>query len=126
MNMKKKIEIEIEFTGTDKLVKKPSGWIEGGIKEPDIKKQLDFTVYQTFLDEEEDDIWNPGDDEVPFEGGLQIIINGTKNGYKELAKYFLALSELDISEDPDFHEYIDNLISYDGKTNIQLIFGKED
>ena len=61
-----------------------------------------------------------------FEGGLQIIINGTKNGYKELGKYFLALSELDISEDPDFHEHIDNLVSFDGKTNLQLIFGKED
>ena len=124
--MKKKIEIEIEFTGTDKLVKKPSGWIEGGIKKPDTKKQLNFTVYETFLDEEEGDLWSPRDDAVPFAGGLQIIINGTRNGYKELGKYFLALSELDISEDPDYHEFIDNMISYDGKTNIQLIFGKED
>ena len=124
--MKKKIEIEIEFTGTDKLVKKPSGWIEGGIKKPDTKNQLDFTVYETFLDEEEGDLWSPRDDAVPFAGGLQIIINGTRNGYKELGKYFLALSELDISEDPDYHEFIDDMISYDGKTNIQLIFGKED
>ena len=122
--MKKKILIEIEFDGTDKLVKKPSGWIEGGIKEPNLEKQSDFTVFQTFFDKE-NDAWNPRDDEAPFEGGLQIIINGTENGYKELGKYFLALSELDISEDPDFHEHIDNLISYDGNTNIQLIFGKD-
>jgi len=71
---------------------------------------LDFAIYQTFLDDE-DDIWNLGDYAVPFEGGLQIIINGTNIGYKEFGKYFLALSELDISEDPDFHEYIENLIS---------------
>ena len=122
--MKKKIEVEIEFEGTDKLVKKPSGWYEGGIKEPDIEKQVDFTVFQTFFDKE-NDAWNPRDDAAPFEGGLQIIINGTKNGYKELGKYFLALSELDISEEPDFHEHVDNLVSYDGKTNIQLIFGKD-
>jgi len=123
--MKKKIEIEIEFDGSDKLVKKPRGWIEGGIKKPKINEHLDFTVYQTFLDED-DDIWNPGDSETSFEGGLQIIINGTSKGYKELGKYFIALSELDITADPDFHDHIDNLISYDGKTNIQLIFGKDD
>ncbi|MEA2084888.1 MAG: hypothetical protein U9O82_11780 [Thermodesulfobacteriota bacterium] len=42
--MKKKIEIEIEFDGTGKLVKKPRGWIEKKGSEKGVKSHFDLTL----------------------------------------------------------------------------------
>jgi len=94
----------------------------GGVKDPVINNNLKFVVHKQELDE--NGILNPVENGVTLKGSFQINLTGNSDGYKEIGKYFLALAELDSSQDPDFHEHLDDIISEDGKTHFDIIIRK--
>ncbi len=97
----------------------PSNGFRGAVEPPELKDISKVHVFPLFPDE--DGINNPIGH--PYEGSLQIEITATKAGYRELARYLLAFSELDISANPSHHEH-HNIINAEGKTKIKLIFRK--
>jgi hypothetical protein len=120
---KKTIEIDLEFFGDGSIQNKGDGAYFGGIVPPEIEDKINFSVYRQI--EDELGILNPVDGEDTVESSFQINISGTSEGYRELGRYFLALAELDITEDPDFHEHLDDLLSSDDRTHLHLIMKKE-
>ena len=118
---KKKVEIEIGFIGNGSIVEKPKNVYSGGIVQPNIGENLQFNVREEFPDE--DGVLNPILENGTYQGSFQINIWGNSDGYRELAKYFLAVAELDTRTDPSFHEH-HQVISVDGKTQFHLIVRK--
>jgi hypothetical protein len=84
---------------------------------------VQFAVYRMFPDS--DGYWNPVG-EGPYRGGLQISINSTAEGYRQLADYFQRLAEVDTSADPYYHEHHAPIVSIDGETRIEVICRKDD
>jgi hypothetical protein len=120
---KKTINVEVSFYGPGRIVQVGSGAFRGGVPEPNINDKLSFDVHREAVDE--NGIWNPIFGEDTVEGGFQINLWGTSDGYRELAKYLLAIAELDSSADPDFHEHHE-IISADGRTRLHVIIRKDD
>ena len=58
---------------------------------------------------DENGILNPVMGEDSSAGDFQVNLYGTKKGYRELGRYFLALAELDTKKDDGFHEHHDDL-----------------
>ncbi|HPH96210.1 MAG TPA: hypothetical protein PKW33_06665 [Anaerolineaceae bacterium] len=115
----KTVPLEIRFRGDGSLTGEPGqGW-SGGIAAPAVGDQVRFYVWEERLDE--NGILNPSDE--PYEGALQIDIRGEAEGYRELARYLLALAELDTGAHEDFHEHHE-VISADGRTRLHLILRK--
>jgi hypothetical protein len=120
---KKTINVEVSFHGPGRIVQVGSATFHGGVPEPDIDGKLSFSVQREIVDE--NGIWNPIFGEDTVEGGFQINLWGTSEGYRELAKYLLAVAELDSSADPDFHEHHE-VTSADGRTRLHVIVRKDD
>ena len=108
--MKKRIEVEIELFGDGSIRQLGSGALSGGVPDPE-RDGLSFTVRRERADEPPE----------PFDGTLQVSITGTPEGYREAARYLLALAELDTAADSDFHDHQDGFISLDGRAKINLI-----
>jgi len=62
-----------------------------------------------------------GEDTV--DGGFQLSITGTSAGYREIARYLLAIAELDTSADPGFHDHHE-VSSTDARTRLHIIVRK--
>lgn len=121
MNMStKSVVVEVSFYG-DGSVTHTNGF-HGGVVAPDLDGKATFFVHREAPDD--DGLWNPISDEGSFQGGLQVNIFAEAEGFRELARYFLALAELDTSSDPDFHEHLEPLISVDGRTRVHVICRK--
>jgi hypothetical protein len=84
---------------------------------------VQFAIYREFLDE--NGLWNPRH-EGPYDGGLQISINASSEGYRQLAAYFQRLADVDTSNDNNYHEHSEPLFSVDGKTRLHLTCRKDD
>ena len=108
--MKKMVTVEIESN-------------EHGVRLP-VLDDVKFTVHPEQVDE--DGIFNPIDGEGSCESAFQINIHAHREGYLELAKYFLGLAESDTGCDPCFHEHHEPLISADSRTRLHIIFRKND
>lgn len=117
--MRKTISLEIEFKGDGAVVAKRPGHFLGGVAEPNLSRgDLAFSLVRESEDEESI---------VPFEavaGLFQVNLYGNSRGYRELAKYFLGLAELDTGTDPDHHDHFDRLESGDGAVMVNLIVHK--
>lgn len=119
---KKTIQVELKFDGDGRVLEKRPGYFVGGVPAPKVGDELTFTVHREVPDE--DGIMNPIPGEATVEAGFQINIYGTTKSYRELGKYFLALAELDTTQDVGFHKHHDGLKSSDGRTQLHLIFRK--
>jgi hypothetical protein len=117
---KRTVAIEVAFHGSG-AVEATRGRYRGGVVDPAIGDSLQFEVWREAPDE--DGLWNPAAGEATVEGGFQISIEGTSVGYRELARYLLAVAELDTSADPGFHEHHE-ILSADGRTRLHLIVRK--
>jgi hypothetical protein len=117
----KKVEIEISYIGNGSIVEKRENVFSGGIVEPDIGENLNFNMWEEFPDE--DGVPNPVFENGTYQGSIQVNIWGNSEGYRELARYLLAVAELDTGTDPSFHEH-HQIVSADGRTQIHLIVRK--
>ena len=84
---------------------------------------IQFAVYREFLDD--NGLWNPNG-EGPYSGGLQISINASAEGYRQLAAYFQGLADCDTSDDDEYHEHKGPFTSIEGQTRVHLICRKDD
>jgi hypothetical protein len=121
---KKRIEVELRFLGDGRVVKKSPGYFVGGVPDPKIGDNLTFTMHRERPDE--DGMLNPVDGERTVEESFQINVVGNSRGYRELGKLLLALAELDTTQDPDFHQHHDEVVSADGRSHLHVIFRKQD
>lgn len=121
--MKKTIPLEIEFNGDGSFKKTNDSHFKGNVVGPNLKDNLSLNIAK--LESDKDGTLNPT---VPFTGNLQIDIKASKQGYRELAKFFLALSEIDLSDDQQgfFHHHLDDLTSEDQTSSLDLIFSRND
>ena len=101
--MKKTINLEINFNGNGKFNKTGKGQFTGGVKSPKLSDQSIFSV-------------------VEVNKKYQIHYKGTKNDYRELAKLFLGLAEIDLKQDKKnfFHHHLDEI----NEKNVEFIFSK--
>ncbi|MDQ3997045.1 MAG: hypothetical protein M3303_08495 [Gemmatimonadota bacterium] len=113
--------MEIAFYGSGAVRKRRDGGLVGGVPDPQLGSDLQFEVWREVRDEE--GLWNPAIGERTVDGGFQISIQGTSAGYRELARYLLAIAELDTAADPDFHEHHE-ISSADSRTRLHVIVRK--
>ena len=118
---KRSVNVEIAFYGSGSVRKRRDGALVGGVPDPQLGSDLRFEVWREVPDEEGH--WNPVIGESTVDGGFQISIEGTSTGYRELARYLLAIAELDTTADPDFHEHHE-ISSADGRTRLHVIVRK--
>ena len=123
MITKKTVEIELKFLGTGRVEQLGRGAFVGGLPPPKTAGQVGFSIHRMMLDE--NGILNPVMGEDSSAGNFQVNLYGTKKGYRELGRYFLALAELDTTKDDGFHEHHDDLASVDGSSHVDLIVRKQ-
>ncbi len=112
------VSVEISFRGDGTVVEKHPNVFSGGVAAPQIAGNVHFNIRREVPDEE--GILNPVVDEDTVEGAFQINIWGNSEGFRELGRYLLAMSEIDIGDHPSFHEHHD-LVSGDGRTHLHII-----
>ncbi len=120
---KKTISVELDFLGDGSVVEKKPGHFFGGVPDPHVGSNIQFTVHSEELDEA--GLLNPVSGAPTVAGAFQINVYGTSNGYRELGRYLLALAELDAGADPDFHQHLDDLLSADLRTHLHVILRKK-
>jgi hypothetical protein len=119
--VKKKITLEVELPRGGKVVERRPGHFEGGVESPELNDEVAFVAR---AEELEDGVFNPVEGANTVEGAFQVTVNASAAGYREVARFFLALAELDTTADPSFHEHVDGVLSPDGRTRIDFIFRK--
>jgi hypothetical protein len=120
--VKRVISVELEFSGPGRVERIGTHAFRGGVEGPSIDS-LRFSVCRQVVDEA--GMLNPVIGEPTEEGSFQINLWGDSHGYRELGRYFLALAELDATEDDGFHEHFDDLVSEDGRTHLHVIVRKD-
>jgi hypothetical protein len=120
---KKTINVELSFHGDGTIVKNRGSYF-GSVADPDLADNIRFSVHREALDE--DGLLNPVPGEATVEGAFQVNVYGNREGYRELGRYLLALSELDTTVDPEFHAHFDKLKSFDDRTTLHIIFRKSE
>ena len=118
---KRTVPVEVTFYGSGKVRRRRDGGLVGGVPDPEVAGELAFEVWREVPDDE--GLWNPVIGEDTVGGGFQVSLEGTSAGYRELARYLLAVAELDTSADPDFHEHHE-FTSADGRTRVHPIVRK--
>jgi hypothetical protein len=118
---KRTVSVEIAFYGSGDIRKRRDGALVGGVPDPQLASDLQFEVWREVPDA--DGLWNPVIGEPTVEGGFQVSIEGSSAGYRELARYLLAVAELYTTVDPDFHAHHE-ISSADGRTRLHLIVRK--
>ena len=113
----KTVPLKIRFHGSGALEPTPNGY-RGGIPEPKLATGVRFEVWREMPDQ--DGTLNPVVGEPTVDGAFQVSLSGTAAGFRELARYFLALAELDVKRRDDFHEHHE-AVSSDGRTRFHLI-----
>lgn len=93
-------------------------------KKKTISPVVNFSIVEEHLDG--NGIWNPHDKASPFKGGLQVNVFGTREHYLKLAEFFRKFAEQDTSDDGDFHEHFEGLMSVDDNTRLHVILRKDD
>ncbi|RBP41355.1 hypothetical protein DES53_107186 [Roseimicrobium gellanilyticum] len=83
---------------------------------------ISFLVAEEHL---EDGLWNPKDSaEAP--AGLQINLIGNRAHYLKLAEFIKKFAEQDTSNDSEYHEHFNGMMSVDGRTRLHIILRKDD
>jgi hypothetical protein len=120
---KRKVVVTATFVGNGRIRRLGKGQsFSGGVPTPKIESsELSFSLHKESKDR--NGIWNPPIKST-VTGGFQINIHGTAKGYRKLAEYFLALSEIDSRADGDFHEQVEGLWDTAKTASLHLIFRK--
>lgn len=84
---------------------------------------VSFLIDREYLDE--DGIWNPRDADA-LDGGFQINVMGTREHYLQLADFIRSFAEQDTSNDGDYHEHFEGIMSANGKVRFHIILRKDD
>lgn len=113
----KQIAVELRYHGSG-VIKGRDGQYSGGVVAPDLGEHVAFQVRPSARDAA--GIFNPEHAAPTYDGGLQIIVEGDADGYRELGAYLLALAELDTGTHPSYKDYHE-LTSRDGQTSVQLL-----
>jgi hypothetical protein len=117
--------LEVSFEGIGRVIQKGVGHFEGGASSPNISpKHLTFALYRESKDEEGNFSPDPRQP-LSHEGAFQVEIVGDSKGYRELARYFLSLAELDSAVDPGFHEHYDGIMNEDCRTRLDFVIRKK-
>jgi hypothetical protein len=123
MTTKRLVSLEVHFNGDGHVARSSDGFhFSGGVAHPNFDGLATFQVHREARDD--GGLWNPVDGEGPIEAGIQVNLWANSDGYRELARYFLAMAELDTAEDPGYHEHLGPLLSADGHTQLHLICRK--
>jgi len=117
---KRSVSIDVSFYGTGAIQRRGGGFF-GGVPDPEIGSDLQFELWREVPNEE--GLWNPVIGENTVDGGFQLSITGTSAGYREIARYLLAIAELDTSADPGFHDHHE-VSSTDARTRLHIIVRK--
>ena len=115
--MVRDVSVPVTLLGEGRVVETRPGVFEGGVPDPDWSG-VAFDVRMEGLPalEREDEPMPK-----PVEGRIQLKVTATSAGYRELARYFLSLAELDATADPGFHDHQDDLVSADAMTTLHLV-----
>lgn len=97
---------------------------------PKSRKKKEQPPFVTFLIGPEyvdkDGVWNPRDEDPPLNDGYQINIIGTREHYLKLADFIRSFAERDTSNDGDYHDHFQGIMSADGKVQLHIILRKDD
>ena len=85
---------------------------------------VSFSVSPEYLDE--NGIYNPRDGQPPLEAAFQVNVFGTREHYLKLAEFFRAFAEQDTTDDGDFHDHFEGILSHDGNVRLHVILRKDD
>jgi hypothetical protein len=85
---------------------------------------VSFSVSPEFLDE--NGIFNPRDGQPPREAAFQVNVFGTREHYLKLAEFFRAFAEQDTTNDGDYHDHFEGILSHNGKVRLHVILRKDD
>lgn len=70
--------------------------------------------------------WNPRIKEPLFAGGLQVNVFGRRKHYLQLAAFLKDFAERDTSDDGEYHDHFEGLMSVDGRVRLNVILRKDD
>ena len=90
----------------------------GGTVPPQLDDHIAIQVRPSARDEA--GIYNPEPGIPSFSGGIQLIVDGDREGYRRLGAYLLALAELDTADHPGYKDYHE-LTSRGGETHLQFL-----
>lgn len=88
------------------------------------KAFVNIHVVHEYLDE--DGVWNPRDEDPPLEGAFQVNVMGSREHYLKLAEFLRHFAERDTSNDGDYHEHFQDVMSVDRRVRLHLILRKDD
>lgn len=115
------VPLEVRFIGTGALVAEGST-VYGGVVDPEVGDAVQLLMWREVPDEE--GLLNPVPGEPTVDGAFQLRLEGTAAGYREVARYLLAIAELDVTADAEFHEHHE-VVSGDGRTRLHLIVRRQ-
>jgi len=115
------VPLEVRFIGTGALVAEGNA-VYGGVVDPEVGDAIRLLMWREVPDEA--GLLNPVAGEPTVDGAFQLSLEGTAGGYRELARYLLAIAELDVRADADFHEHHE-VASSDGRTRLHLIVRRQ-
>jgi hypothetical protein len=119
---RKRVEVEVEFLGSDAVVEHPKGTFRGGVPDPRLSDAFGFNLLTAH--EHDHGGFGPDFGAASIDGAFQVNLWGTSQDFRELARYLLAIAELDTTVDPGFHQHHDELRSEDGRTRLDVIVRK--
>jgi hypothetical protein len=64
--------------------------------------------------------WDEASDEMLATGKTEIHVRGSKRAFKALAAFLLSLNEYK-TEDPDYHEHLDEILDSSGNPSVHLV-----
>jgi len=85
---------------------------------------VSFLIAREYL--EKNGLWNPRDKDPPLKGGFQVNVMGTREHYLQLANFLREFAEKNTSQDGDYHEHFEGLISANGQVRLHIILRKDD
>ena len=85
---------------------------------------VNFYVAREYLDR--DGNWNPRPIPPPLNAAFQISLLGSREHYLQLAEFLRKFAERDTSDDSEYHEHFDGLMSVIGNVRLDVILRKDD
>jgi len=85
---------------------------------------VNFSVAREYLGR--DGLWNPRDRTPPLKAAFQVNVFGSREHYLQLAEFFRLFAERHASNDGDYHEHFEGLMSTDGNVRFHIILRKDD
>lgn len=114
--MKKEKEITLKLRYTPSKIDKEKRLYIGGVEAPRYQKELSLSI-------KDDYDFDIDTEEFIKNGKYAIELAGSSRALKELGKFLINMAMLK-TEDENYHEHIDNLMSEDGTPIANLVVRK--